>query len=84
MKQYRGDQDYLTKIIENNHVRYLDSERVKSWRWECLDGGYNFKRRNLQLAGLNTIIPPQTDILVFHGQPKPAEINDAVILQHWQ
>jgi len=84
MKQYRGDQDYLTTTIENSHVRYLDSERVKSWRWECLDGGYNFKRRNYQSAGLNTIIPSQTDILVFHGHPKPVDLQDPVIAKHWK
>jgi hypothetical protein len=84
MKQYRGDQDYLTKTIENSQVRYLDSDHVKSWRWECLDGGYNFKRRNYQSLGTTTIISPQTDILVFHGHPKPAELQDSVVLQHWK
>jgi hypothetical protein len=84
MKQYRGDQDYLAKIVENNHVRYLDSERVKSWRWECLNGGYNFKRRNYQSTDANTVLDQTTDILVFHGNPKPAEIQDPVIDQHWK
>jgi len=84
MKQHRGDQDYLAKTIKNSEVRYLDSDRVKSWRWECLDGGYNFKRRNFQLSSASTVIPQNTDILVFHGNPKPADLQDPVVQQHWK
>lgn len=84
IKQHRGDQDYLAKAVENSQIRYLDSDRVKSWRWECLDGGYNFKRRNYQSVGTNTVVSPQTDILVFHGHPKPADLQDPVVLQHWK
>lgn len=84
MKQNRGDQDYLTKTIENSQVRYLDSDRVRSWRWECLDGGYNFKKPNYQINGASTVIPQNTDILVFHGQPKPLDLQDPIIIQHWK
>jgi hypothetical protein len=84
MSNYRGDQDYINQTVDNKQVRFLDSERVKSWRWECLDGGYNFKKRNHQFTGNNTVIPQNTDILVFHGQPKPIDLQDFTILQHWQ
>jgi hypothetical protein len=84
IKQYRGDQNYINKIIDNSQIRFLDSDRIKSWRWECLDGGRNFNRRFYKNSENTATIPPNTDVLVFHGQPKPAEINHAVILQHWQ
>jgi hypothetical protein len=84
MKDHRGDQDYIAQTVDNKQVRFLDLERIKSWRWECLDGGYNFKKRNYQFTGNNAVIPQNTDILVFHGQPKPIDLQDVIILQHWQ
>jgi len=84
MKKYRGDQDYLKKIIENQHLRFLDSERIKSWRWQCLDNGYNFKNRYSPGMIAKTVLTNNTDILIFHGQPKPSDLNDPVVNQHWK
>ena len=83
-KKYRGDQDYINQAVGDKHLRFLDSNQVKSWRWECLDGGHNFKRRRLLTSDTNTVIPENTSVLVFHGQPKPINLQDPVILQHWQ
>jgi hypothetical protein len=84
IKKFRGDQDYITKIVENKDVRYLDTERIKSWRWECLGSGYNFKQKINQNSDENVAIPSGTDVLVFHGRPKPAELQNNVVLQHWK
>jgi hypothetical protein len=69
--------------ISDSHRRYMDSERVKSWRWQCLDGGYNFSNRMYRTPGSGTILPENTSVLIFHGNPKPHKLNDAVIQQHW-
>jgi hypothetical protein len=79
--QHRGDQDYLTEVLHHQTRRYLP--RIHSWRWQCWDGGYDFRRRTWQQPGAGTNIEA-TDILVFHGRPKPAEVDDPVIRQHWQ
>lgn len=84
ISQYRGDQDYINQAINSKDVRFLDSDRVKSWRWECLDGGYNFKQKKYQNLGNGTTIPENTDILVFHGNPKPHKITDSLVLEYWQ
>lgn len=84
MKKYRGDQDYITQAVQNNDLRFLDSDRIKSWRWQCLKGGYNFTRRNYSNLYNDTVLEPNTDVLVFHGIPKPAEVNDSIISQHWK
>jgi hypothetical protein len=84
IKKYRGDQDYISYAIDNKDQRFLDPERVKSWRWQCLGNGYNFKQRNHQTFDAGTVLHPGTCVLVFHGQPKPADLHDPVITQHWQ
>jgi hypothetical protein len=87
IKKYRGDQDYITDVVENKKVQFLDSEKVKSWRWQCLGGVDGFKRRIHQKHGTvvntDTVIPDNTDIMVFHGQPKPLDLRDPVIYKHW-
>jgi hypothetical protein len=83
-KRYRGDQDYINTVISSNQCRFLDTQRVKSWRWEILDGGYNFAQRGYHAPGTGTVLTDQTSVLIFHGHPKPSELQDPVILEHWQ
>lgn len=81
-RRYPGDQDYLTEQIDFKNRRFLDEQQVKSWRWQCYDGGFDFKRRTNRYPGAGTNIDGAS-VLVFHGKPKPAEITDPVILEHW-
>lgn len=84
MSQYRGDQDYITAKIRKEEQRFFDPRRVKSWRWQALDGGYNFQTKKYRTPGTGTYIDPDATVLIFHGNPKPAESTDSVILQHWK
>jgi hypothetical protein len=81
---YRGDQDYITEAIPESHRRFFELNRVKSWRWQCLDGGYDFDKKHHILPNTGTSITDPTSVLIFHGKPKPSEITDPVIVQHWQ
>lgn len=82
-RQHAGDQDYLNRVIDNKVRRYLDSNKVRSWRWEIKDGGMDFKRRTYRRPDAGSIVPPDTAVMVFHGQPKPHELQDQVIVQNW-
>ena len=84
MQLYRGDQDYISDKIPLNQRRFFDETRVLSWRWQCLDGGYDFKRRRFISPKTGTIINNSTSVLIFHGQPKPDQIIDTLILAHWR
>lgn len=84
IRKYPGDQDYISAILGPTGYRFFDENLVKSWRWQCLDGGYDFKRRAWKTPGAGTNINDETSILVLHGKPKPHQIHDPVIVQHWQ
>ena len=84
MISYRGDQDYLTKIIPPDQRKFLATERVQSWRWQALDGGFNFRNRTYQSPGSGTQLSSKSSVLIFHGKPKPDNIKDPVIFEHWQ
>jgi hypothetical protein len=83
-RQYPGDQDYLNAVLGHNRIRYFEDTQMQSWRWQCLDGGYDFNTRRHKIPGQGTQIPGSTSVLVFHGKPKPHEINDKVVQDLWR
>ncbi len=82
--QHGGDQEYLTSVIPPEKRRFMDENRIVSWRWTALDGGMNFKNRTYNRPSRGTLLAPNNSVLVFHGDPKPHEVNDVVIKQHWR
>ena len=84
MRKYHGDQDYIQAQLGVNRYRLLPDWQFQSWRWQCVDGGYNFPRRQHKTPGTGASIEPNTSVLVFHGRPKPHEVNDKVVQQLWQ
>jgi hypothetical protein len=84
MREYHGDQDFLTEFITHDRRRFLDPDRVRSWRWQCVDGGYDFRLKTSKKPGIGTCLTPLDSVLVFHGKPKPCQIQDSVIQQNWR
>lgn len=84
MRKYPGDQDYISAVIPENQRRFFDTYRVQSWRWQCLDGGYNFRKKCHQAPGTGTHVADNTSIMIFHGNPKPDQITDHMVIAHWQ
>jgi hypothetical protein len=82
--RWHGDQDYIQEKIPLEKCRYFPTNQVASWRWELHDGGYDFLKRKHRTPGTGTVIPDTTSIAIFHGHPKPHEICDSTVLQHWQ
>lgn len=82
-RQYPGDQDFLSDAIDQSRRRFMNDRLVRSWKWECLDGGWDFKQRKHNVPGQGTVLNG-TGILVFHGHPKPHTLTDPVIVQHWR
>lgn len=84
VKSFQGDQNWITEHIPVNDYRVFDQDRVVSWRWQCVDGGYEFKTRTYTQPGTGTCPPKNASILVFHGNPKPDKIQDSFIVAHWK
>lgn len=83
-KLYHGDQDYLSATIPDRDLRYIDPSLIKSWRWQIKDGGMDMKTRVYARPDAGSVLDPYTHVMVFHGRPKPHEVQDPVIQQHWQ
>lgn len=84
VREYHGDQEYLSALLVDKHLRFFDSAKIKSWRWEIKDGGLNMRTREYHLPNAGSILTPNANILIFHGEPKPHEVTDPVIVEHWR
>ena len=83
VKQYHGDQDFLTAVLTHKELRFFDEQLVKSWRWQIKDGGYDMKRRTYNRPDAGSVLDPYTAVMIFHGSPKPHEVQDTLIHQLW-
>jgi hypothetical protein len=81
VKQYQGDQDFLNATIDYNNRRYFDGNKLESYRWQVLDSGYDFEKRQYRHPGKGPVISGETSIVVFHGHPKPHEIKHPEIVK---
>jgi hypothetical protein len=83
-RRFPGDQDYLAQTIDRKQQRFFEERYVQSYRWQCLDGGFDFQRRKYKTPGTGVAVTNETSAIVFHGKPNPHESTDSLILQHWQ
>ena len=81
--RYHGDQNYLSAMLKPNQRRFFPEKQAISWRWQALDGGMDPYKRTYKHQGLGTQFGPETSLLIFHGQPKPDQVTDSVIKNHW-
>lgn len=84
VRRWHGDQDYLSSVLGPKDLRYIDPERVKSYRWQVKDGGLNWKTRTYLSPNSGSVIDINTDVLIFHGKPNPHEVDDEQIRLHWR
>jgi hypothetical protein len=83
-KKYHGDQDFLTETIPDRQRRTFDEKYILSYRWQAKDGGFDFQRRQHKIPNSGVRLGNETSLLIFHGSPKPHEVNDKYIMQFWQ
>ena len=85
VRRYQGDQDYASELLTDRDLRYFPPNYTASWRWQCLDGGMDFRTKKYRAPNTGTQVDPQTSILIFHGSPKPHELlHDRVVKNFWQ
>jgi lipopolysaccharide biosynthesis glycosyltransferase len=83
VRKFHGDQDFLNSLMNEKHLRFFDEKYTKSWRWQIKDGGFDMKTRVYNQPNAGSIIDSDTAVIVFHGSPKPHEIQDPLIQKLW-
>lgn len=83
-RSHKGDQDYISASIPLSERRFFDDSLIKSWRWNVKDGGLNHSTKIYNRPSAGSILPPNTKIVVFHGTPKPHEVDDSLTNTYWK
>lgn len=83
IKRYHGDQDYINVIVDHTRKRFYPEQHAASYRWQAHDGGMNWHTRKQKSPGAGTQFAGDTSLLIFHGRPKPHEVDDPVVHRHW-
>jgi hypothetical protein len=83
VKRYHGDQDLLTAVLPKHAIQYFPDHAVRSWRWQIHDSGMDPRTRRYAAPNTGSVITPGTSVMVFHGRPKPHEVDDAIIRNLW-
>ena len=81
--RFHGDQDYITKAVNPRKRRHFENKYFESYRWQCVDGGYDFQYRKYKAPGTGVKIAGDTCVVVFHGKPKPHEVTAPEIVTLW-
>ena len=85
VRAMHGDQDWIYKQTKK-HYSYWPDQWCQSYKWEIR------KREEIEIRSgkrrfkntRNPEIKPETKILVFHGDPKPEDVEDPIIVNNWR
>lgn len=84
-QRLQGDQDWIWKLAKDK-IKFWPEDWIQSYKWEIrkrtdltmIDGRRKFKTVN------NDIMPdPRCCVTVFHGDPKPQDIEDRFVVDNW-
>jgi len=73
VRKYRGDQDFIHEQLCSK-LHWWPQHWAMSWKWEFYRGGKtapNGEYRSKQPM----VLHPDTSVVVFHGSPKPHEVE---------
>ncbi len=67
IKSFDGDQDYIWAYHKDN-IDFFPDDYTMSYKWDHIK---DYK------------ILPNTKVIVFHGEPRPHQVNDQLIKEYW-
>jgi hypothetical protein len=84
-QQLHGDQDWIWQIARTR-ISFFPDAWIQSYKWEIrsrdeiMFGHHKRIFRDVR----NPAIPADCSICVFHGDPKPEDIQDPFVVDNWQ
>ena len=83
MRTMHGDQDWMQKVITENYS-YWPHSWIKSYKWEMHREADITKRGDRYIVNGEPIIDKDSSIAVFHGNPKPDQIDHKWCIENWR
>lgn len=84
-QRLHGDQDWIWQVARSR-ITFWPDQYIMSYKWELrerseterVSGKLRFKTTR------NPIIPKECCVVVFHGDPKPENIQDSFVVDNWK
>lgn len=84
-QKLHGDQDWIWKV-GRHRIKFWPDEWIQSYKWEIRNRNElsinNGKRYFKKIS--NVSINPNCCIAVFHGDPKPEDVEDSFVVDNWK
>lgn len=80
-----GDQDWIWQKY-HSQIKFFPAKWIKSYKWEVRTHNELIRAGTQQRFATirNPELDPETSILVFHGTPNPADVQDQIIVDNWK
>ena len=82
----QGDQDWIWRT-SRDRIKFWPQEWIQSYKWEIRtrqDISIKNGRRMFREAKDDIVLPEGCCVTVFHGEPKPQDVQDKLIVDNWR
>ena len=85
-QKLHGDQDWIWQVAKNQ-ICFWPDQWIQSYKWEVRDRSellYKANKRSFKTIREDVTAHKHCSVLVFHGEPKPHEVKDKIVVDNWQ
>jgi hypothetical protein len=84
-QRLHGDQDWIWRTAKNK-IKFWPQEWIQSYKWEIRNKTeLELKNGVRKFTSVRDVqIPKECSVVVFHGDPKPEDIRDPVVVDNWR
>ena len=81
-----GDQDWIWRVAKQK-ITFWPDDVIQSYKWEIRERGdlmVDRGKRKFKTVSNSTNIDENCCVVVFHGDPKPEDIQDKFVVDNWK
>lgn len=86
-QRLQGDQDWIWQQARNK-IKFWPDQWIQSYKWEVRNRSELTvtpgKGRHFKTVNHEIVAPNECSVLVFHGDPKPQDIQDRIVTENWR
>ncbi len=84
-QRLHGDQDWIWQVAKSR-ITFWPDKWLQSYKWEIRDRNeLTYERGQRYFKQVRDVkIPADCSVCVFHGDPKPEQIQDSYVLDNWR
>lgn len=86
-QKFHGDQDWIWRWKKDT-IKFWPNSWIQSYKWEIRSKDdleiNQHRQRNFKTVNHNVSVTKDCSVLVFHGEPKPQDVEDKIVVDNWR